>query len=166
MIAAFRARLWPRRAAGGSNVPLRPNRSPWFDATVMKKPAIAKTTILVIGDEILMRVMVAEALQAEGYTVIEAVNAAEALTVLRSRLHVDLVLADLRMPGSDCAALVRLIRGESPVTKVVIASAEQPNDTLRTILDGYVPKPFTPSAIRRYVRELVQPCRPLGTCSE
>ena len=56
--------------------------------------------ILVVEDELLIRLIVSDELRDAGYDVIEAFNADEALTVLRSLVRVDLVISDVRMPGS------------------------------------------------------------------
>jgi two-component system, response regulator PdtaR len=128
------------------------------DATAMTMPATGKTTILVVEDEVLVRLMIADALRDEGYTVIEAVNTEEALAVLRSSLPVHLLLTDMRMPGAmDGVALVGVVRREFPMMRVVMASAEQPDDAVRAILDGYLSKPFTASEISRFVRAITPP---------
>jgi CheY-like chemotaxis protein len=112
-------------------------------------------TILVVDDETLVRTMVAEPLRDEGYKVIEAINGDEALTILRSGEHVDLVLTDMRMHGTvDGAMLARLIRTEFPYTRVILVSSIAPDDSLRAALDGYIPKPFTFARIQNYVLAL------------
>jgi two-component system, response regulator PdtaR len=58
------------------------------------------STILVVEDQIITRVAVAEELRDHGYKVIEAGTADEALGILRAAIPVDVVLTDLEMPGS------------------------------------------------------------------
>jgi two-component system, response regulator PdtaR len=102
-----------------------------------------KATVLVVDDEVLVRAMVADPLRDDGFRVIEAINADEALAILRSATRVDLVLTDMRMPGTmDGAGLVRLIRTEFPSIRVILMSSEPPDDLLPA-LDHYVSKPFT-----------------------
>ena len=56
--------------------------------------------ILVVEDEVLVRVLVAEELRLAGFSVIEAGRADEALTFIKADEQVDLVFSDIRMPGS------------------------------------------------------------------
>jgi CheY-like chemotaxis protein len=56
-------------------------------------------TILVVEDDAQVRVLATASLRERGYTVIEAANGAEAVTVLDSDVHIDLVLTDVVMPG-------------------------------------------------------------------
>ena len=59
-----------------------------------------KARILVVEDEALVRVLIAEGLRLEGFSVIEADRADEALTYIKAGEQVDLVFSDIRMPGS------------------------------------------------------------------
>lgn len=71
------------------------------DAQAMPNSANAgKTTILVVDDEIMVRALIRDTLRDQGYAVIEAVNADEALAVVRSPVKLNLVLTDMRMPES------------------------------------------------------------------
>lgn len=83
------------------------------DAAVEQAPAsnAGKKIILVVEDERLVRAMFSEALRELGYSVIEAVSADEVASVLRSHLKVDIVIKDMRVPGTmDGKALVRWVR--------------------------------------------------------
>jgi CheY-like chemotaxis protein len=67
----------------------------------------------VVEDEVLVRIKVADELRAQGYAVIEATNASEAISVLQSSMRIDLVLTDIRMPGDlDGLGLARMMRSE------------------------------------------------------
>ena len=57
-------------------------------------------TILVVEDDAQVRLLAATSLRERGYSVIEAVNGAEAVTVLDGEGHIDLVLTDVVMPGA------------------------------------------------------------------
>ena len=79
--------------------------------------------ILVVEDEILVRMSVSEHLRNAGFTVIEAGDADEALRLLRVRPDVVLMLTDIRLPGTmDGSALIRVLRSERPQLKVIAGS--------------------------------------------
>jgi CheY-like chemotaxis protein len=56
--------------------------------------------ILVVEDEMLVQIMVSDPLRDAGFNVIEAFNADEAIRILHSGVKIDLMLSDVRMPGS------------------------------------------------------------------
>jgi CheY-like chemotaxis protein len=68
-------------------------------------------TVLVAEDDILLRILIADELRDAGFVVIEAGNADEVVSVLRSGTDVDVMISDILMPGSmDGVALARLVR--------------------------------------------------------
>jgi two-component system, response regulator PdtaR len=114
------------------------------------------STILVVEDQIITRVAVAEELRDHGYKVIEAGTADEALGILRAAIPVDVVLTDLEMPGSlNGSGLVRLIRAEFNWLKVVMFSGLPPEEDVRRLLDGYLAKPILPWELVRYLRTFI-----------
>jgi CheY-like chemotaxis protein len=72
-------------------------------------------TILVVEDEVLIRLPLAEYLRECGYRVFEASNVAEAKAVLDADTPVDLVFSDVNMPGNENGfALAVWIRQRHP----------------------------------------------------
>lgn len=78
--------------------------------------------ILVVDDEESMRLTLAGNLELEGYEVLEASGGEEALRLTRER-PVDVVLADIRMPGLHGVDLYRHLRRERPGLPVVLMTA-------------------------------------------
>jgi two-component system, response regulator PdtaR len=116
---------------------------------------VQKPTILVVEDEVLVRMMLGDALREQGYAVIEAANADEAITVLRSSTHVDLVLSDIRMPGAiDGLALAHIIRNEYPNLKIVLASAYSISPA-ESRAHAFIRKPYNLAEVARQVRNLI-----------
>ncbi|WP_325352830.1 response regulator [Acidisoma sp.] len=80
-------------------------------------------TVLVVEDEILVRMVIADYLRDCGYRVIEAGDAEEALKVLQSSEDVHVVFSDVQMPGEmDGFGLARWIRQNQPQVKVLLTS--------------------------------------------
>jgi CheY-like chemotaxis protein len=83
-------------------------------------------TILVVEDEFLIRVMLSDYLQGCGFKVLEGSTADDAIAIIEKLdVPIDVVLTDIRMPGSiDGFGLVRWIRANRPDINVIIASGE------------------------------------------
>src|SRR5687768_12035878 len=113
-------------------------------------------SILVVEDEVLIRMMMANELRRAGYQVVEAAHADEALDVLKSSSRVDLMITDIAMPlGSmDGTKLARFVRGRWPQTKVMIASAHPPEGP--EALDAYIDKPVNPDKLIERVKDLLK----------
>ena len=104
-------------------------------------------TILVVDDEPPMRQLERRILEHGPYDVIEAANALEALDILRGGRHVDLLIADLDMPGISGEEMVMQIRAARPGQKVLYVSGNVDRllDARKILGDGeaFVDKPFT-----------------------
>lgn len=101
--------------------------------------------VMVVEDEFLIRIMIADELRAAGYEVLECGTADEAIDILRSGISVGVIFTDIRMPGSmDGASLARTVRQEFPALKVVATSCEQQPVTLT---GQFVPKPYNPRSV-------------------
>jgi CheY-like chemotaxis protein len=124
--------------------------------TLFPAPAPRRITVLVVEDEVMVRLLVAEELREAGYVVIEAANADEALTVLRSSTDIDLMLTDIRMPGSrDGLALAAEARAAWPDLKIVVASAFFPQRPSPEIVDATFTKPYDTLRLIRRIQELL-----------
>lgn len=117
-------------------------------------------TILVVDDEVLIRLVIAEYLRDCGYRVIEAAHADEALMVLRkSELAVDVVFTDVEMPGSmDGFALAHWVRANAPDTDVILAgSVNRAVQAASDLCDRqeHVPKPYDLKSVHDRIRRLL-----------
>ena len=119
-------------------------------------PAPVPKAILVVEDDVLIRLAVADDLMAAGFHVIQAANADEALKVLRSFVGVDLVLTDIHMPGSfDGLGLARQVRAGWPDLKIVVLSGDLPSVRPTDLADAFLSKPYNFSAILAVVKQLL-----------
>ena len=79
--------------------------------------------ILIVEDELLLRMDSAEIIEYAGFEVIQAGNADEAIAILTARSDIRVVFTDIQMPGSmDGLKLARFIRNRWPPIKIVATS--------------------------------------------
>jgi CheY-like chemotaxis protein len=78
--------------------------------------------VLVVEDDVLLRLVTAGSLREAGFEVLEAANSAEAMLVLAS-MPVDAVFSDIDMPGKmDGLALAQWMRQRRLDTKIILTS--------------------------------------------
>ncbi len=105
--------------------------------------------VLVVEDEHLIRMDTASSLEAEGFVVHEAANAAEAIRRLELHSEIRLIFTDVNMPGTmDGVALAHYVRGRWPPVKIIVTSgyakvreSDLPPGSL------FVEKPYNPEQI-------------------
>jgi two-component system, response regulator PdtaR len=89
-------------------------------------PAPELARVMIVEDEVLVRIPIAEALRAVGLVVIEASNADEAWSFLLSGQAVDLIFSDIQMPGSmDCLELTRRVQERFGHIIIVLTSGRR-----------------------------------------
>ena len=123
---------------------------------------MAKATILYVEDNPENRLLVRRVLMAEGYEVIEASNATEAMATLRTQ-RPDLILMDINMPEVDGYTLTMRIKTmpEFQTVPIIALTANvMRGDRERSLeagCDGYIQKPIDidtiVSNIERYLRK-------------
>jgi CheY-like chemotaxis protein len=119
----------------------------------------AKPTILVVEDEVLIRMSVADYLRECGYRVIEAGNGDEALAILETDTRIDVLFTDVQMPGSvDGFGLAQWIRRERQGVKVILTSGVMRTSEVAGDLCEEGPmlaKPYDHSDLERRIRILL-----------
>jgi DNA-binding NtrC family response regulator len=112
-------------------------------------------TVLIVENEFLIRMVLADTLADEGYNVVEAGNVLEAVAVLGQR-KVDAVITDVDMPGGlsglDLAQMMSLKHAEIPI---IIASGGrrlQPEDLPGVAV--FVAKPYRMATMMAMVSEM------------
>jgi two-component system, response regulator PdtaR len=89
----------------------------------MGNPKSQSVAVLVVEDEHLIRMDTASFLDAAGFAVYEADNAADAIRILELDDEIRLIFTDINMPGSmDGLALAHYVRGRWPPVKIIITS--------------------------------------------
>ena len=117
-------------------------------------------TILVVDDEVLIRMVIAEHLRECGYQVIEAGDGDEAIEVLRADDRIDIVFTDVQMPNRNGFELAQWVRSERPGLKVILASggvkaAEVAHDLCEN--GPLISKPYSLDHIVARIREFLGP---------
>ena len=114
-----------------------------------------KRTILCVDDEDLPLALRRLVLEKQGYKVLTAQSAAEAMQVLDAR-HVDLVLTDQLMPGGTGTDLTGRVKKVWPYMPVILISAvnEFPADT--KYADLFIGKVEGPMAMCRKVAAVLE----------
>jgi CheY-like chemotaxis protein len=89
----------------------------------MPNAEISKPVVLVVEDEILIRLDAMEMIRDSGFEVVEAANADEAVAILEARTDIVALFTDIQMPGSmHGLKLARAVRNRWPPIKILAAS--------------------------------------------
>jgi two-component sensor histidine kinase/CheY-like chemotaxis protein len=101
-------------------------------------PIGSPTNVLVVEDEMVLRMRAVDIVEDAGFTAVEAVNADEALSILEERSDIALLFSDIQMPGSmDGLKLAHAVHARWPSIKIILVSgqiklsdADKPVDSL------------------------------------
>jgi CheY-like chemotaxis protein len=119
---------------------------------------MAGRTILIVEDEFLIRLTLAEALADEGFEILEASTAAEALALLRHSTDVALLLTDVQLPGGmDGVQLASAARLSAPHLPVIYMTGrpESASRATTSARDAFIAKPYLPSVVCAAARRLI-----------
>jgi DNA-binding NtrC family response regulator len=111
--------------------------------------------VLLVEDEVLISMMIEDAMIARGFEVFTATSAGEALQVLSDGTPVDVLFTDINIEGDmDGTALAHRAREIRPELAVLYASG-----TLKSIVDAvpgstFVPKPYAPADVCAMLAQL------------
>src|ERR1700734_2758894 len=86
---------------------------------------VVPANVLVVEDEMLLRMRAVDIVEDAGYTPVEATNADDALTILESRSDIELLFTDIQMPGSmDGLKLAYAVHERWPSIKIILVSGQ------------------------------------------
>jgi DNA-binding NtrC family response regulator len=114
--------------------------------------------ILIVEDEDIIRLLLTEAMTDEGFVVVNAGSAEEALTRLSNGEIFDILMTDIQLTGAlnglDLAAAVRIRTPSMPI----IFTTGQP-DRMKPWQTGtgdlFIPKPYRPSQVAAAARRMI-----------
>src|SRR5258707_667493 len=81
--------------------------------------------VLVVEDEMMLRMRAVDMVEDAGFTPVEAINADDALAILESRSDIELLFTDIQMPGSmDGLKLAYAVHKRWPLIKIILVSGQ------------------------------------------
>jgi DNA-binding NtrC family response regulator len=104
---------------------------------------MSQRTVLVVEDDLLIRLMLVEAIRDDGYAVVEAANVLEAVAAIGRNPSFDALVTDVDMPGHLTGLdLASMVSGVCPRTRVIVVSGR---DVSANVAPEWVfiPKPYS-----------------------
>ncbi len=117
----------------------------------MSGSASTLPVILVVEDEVFIRFDVADMLRENGFEVIEACDAKQAVDALKSGARIDLVFSDVHMPGPmNGLGLANHVLENHPGLPVILTSGAMltlETAALPPVVISFEPKPYDPQTV-------------------
>jgi two-component sensor histidine kinase/DNA-binding response OmpR family regulator len=123
---------------------------------LLHQPAV-RSKVLVVEDEMMLRMRAVDIVEDAGFTPIEAVNADEALAILESRSDIELLFTDIQMPGSmDGLKLAHAVHERWPSIKIILVSGKlMPTDAEKPIDSRFFGKPLEVKQMIAEMQEMI-----------
>lgn len=112
--------------------------------------------VLVVEDEVLIRMSIVAELEDAGFEVFEASNAAEAIEVLIANTRIRLMFTDIDMPGGvDGLKLAASVRDRWPPIKIIVTSGHRSVDVDALPVEArFMAKPYDLDSVILSIREM------------
>ena len=92
---------------------------------IVRDHSVVPAVVLVVEDEMLLRMRAVDMVEDAGYTSVEAMDADEAVAILESRSDIALMFTDIQMPGSmDGLKLAQTVHKRWPPIKIILVSGQ------------------------------------------
>ena len=113
--------------------------------------------VLVVEDELLLRMRAVDMVEDAGFTSVEAVDADEAVAILESRSDISLLFTDIQMPGSmDGLKLAHAVHRRWPSIKIILVSGQLELPDLDIPLDSrFFGKPLEGNVMIAQMRSMI-----------
>jgi two-component system cell cycle sensor histidine kinase/response regulator CckA len=141
-------------------LPAAKEKAPASTAVVESGGNRGSETVLIVEDDDTVLALCATVLQAHGYNVLEAESASVAIDISRGyRDHIDLLLSDVVMPGSNGPSLALEIRdARSDIRTLFMSGYTEETMNQHGVQNpsaGFIQKPFSASALAKKVRQVL-----------
>jgi DNA-binding response OmpR family regulator len=114
--------------------------------------------ILLAEDEEVLRMLVVDTLEDEGYKIDEACDGEEAYNLIKENSY-DLIILDYMMPVYTGLELIEMIRNDHNQTKIMMLSAKSQTSDQQKVLDAgadyFMTKPFSPMKLIERIEEIL-----------
>jgi two-component sensor histidine kinase/FixJ family two-component response regulator len=121
------------------------------------RPAECSTNVLVVEDEMVLRMRAVDIVEGAGFTAVEAVDADQALSILETRSDISLLFSDIQLPGSmDGLKLAHAVHDRWPCIKIILVSGQtELADTDRPADSRFFDKPLEMKQMVAELQEMV-----------
>ncbi|QQS36265.1 MAG: response regulator [Ignavibacteriales bacterium] len=133
---------------------------PAYEPAAIESGYPSDKIILLADDEIMLRDLLAELLESNGYNVIRVSSSAEVLKVLTEEIKVDMVIIDYNMPGGmnglDCVARIRELNLDMPI---ILSTGsllfDEDFDVNKMGISNMLPKPYEFDTMLTTIKKLI-----------
>jgi CheY-like chemotaxis protein len=138
------------------------------DGVTFSDPQDRAPTILIVDDEVLLRLVLSDFLKECGFEIVEAGSAAEAVEIIEQGVvKIDLVFSDIRMPGEmDGLGLAKWVRENRSDLPVFLASGDIGKTNIARELcaeEPFFTKPYDLDAVVSKMRDALASRSGAGT---
>jgi CheY-like chemotaxis protein len=115
--------------------------------------------VLVVEDEMMLRMRAVDMVEDAGYTSVEAVDADDAVAILESRSDIALLFTDIQMPGSmDGLRLAQSVHERWPPIRIILVSGQLKPANVDIPADSrFFSKPFETADMIVEMRDMIGP---------
>lgn len=124
---------------------------------IIAMPSNTRSTVLIVEDEPASLNLLASYFEAEGYQTLKAVSAEAAEAIIKNH-HIDVMLLDVNLPGSDGFSLLKEVRSSSDMGVIFVTRKRDDIDRIVGLelgADDYVTKPYNPRELLVRVKNLI-----------
>ena len=113
--------------------------------------------VLIVEDEMMLRMRAVDMVEDAGYTPLEAMDAAEAVAILESRSDVALICTDIQMPGQmDGVGLAHAVHARWPAIKIIVVSGQlKPQNLDLPPRSRFLGKPLDAGEVIAEMRDMI-----------
>ena len=111
---------------------------------------------LIVEDEVIVRLHIADIVEGAGFSAVEAFNADDAIELLTSRSDIRVVITDVNMPGPmDGLKLAHAVRDRWPPVEIIVMSGKsRPNDDDLPARGMFFSKPVDEGRLKQALRNI------------
>jgi len=136
-----------------------PSQSPFPASALMMvlDHSCVPAVVLIVEDEMVLRMRAVDMVEDAGYTPLEALDAAEAVAILESRSDVALMCTDIQMPGQmDGVGLAHAVHERWPTIRIIVVSGHlKLPDLDLPPLSRFLGKPLDAADVIAEIRDMI-----------